>query len=101
MNAKHSNVGINMEILQKRQMELAKDRGEHVAVIKQKKEALEFERERIMEDLSKVKKGDLEAIRRNSASKLVASQIVGSPLIPIKFEDRRHVPSQAMQMSEK
>ncbi|CAG9315098.1 unnamed protein product [Blepharisma stoltei] len=101
LNARAANVGVNMEILQKRQMELAKERGEQVAQIKQKKDALEFERQRIMDDLNRIKKGEINTMRKNSAGKLAASQIVGSPLVPIKFAERRAIPQNALQMSEK
>jgi hypothetical protein len=64
---------------EKMQRDLARDRGEKVAEIKLKKQMLEQERLRIMEDLEKVKKGDLSRVRRNIAGQLAATAITSSP----------------------
>jgi hypothetical protein len=41
-----------------------------------KKDGLERDRLRIMEDLDKVKSGDIQSLRRNEASRWVANDII-------------------------
>lgn len=62
--------------MRQKEIELAKERGEQLAKLKHTKELLEMDRERIMNDLDAVKKGDLTSIRRNEASRWVANDII-------------------------
>lgn len=59
-----------------REIELAKQRGEELAKLKYTKEQLEVDRERIMNDLDAIKNGDINAIRKNEASRWVANDII-------------------------
>ena len=88
-----------MQNLHKRQMQLAKERGEFAASLVKKNDILEQERVRIMDDLRKIKKGDFNSIRKNAAGVMIASKIVSNPM-NFADEDRR-LPSQAQRMREK
>lgn len=98
LEAQGVDVSINMQNLHKRQLQLAKERGEFAASLSKKKEILENERLRIMDDLRKVKKGDYGSIRKNAAGVLVASKILGNPTMNL---EERNLPSQAKRMREK
>lgn len=63
-------------------MEFAKERGELVATLQQKRNHLEVERGRIMEDLKHVRKGNLGAVRKNVTGILAGSQILSRPELP-------------------
>lgn len=93
-------VGKNLEVIQKRQAELAKERGEQVAGLKVRKEMLEHERKRIMDDLEKVKKGDTTGIRKSTSVKLAASNIISPMNSPMQLESSK-VPEAARKMQEK
>ena len=62
--------------MRQKEIELAKQRGEELAKLKHKKELLEEDRKRIMDDLEKVKSGDPTALRRNEASRWAANDIL-------------------------
>ena len=98
LEAQGVDVSINMQNLHKRQLQLAKERGEFAASLVKKREVLESERVRIMDDLRKVKKGDYGSIRKNAAGVLVASKILANPSAT---SDDRRLPSQAQRMREK
>jgi hypothetical protein len=44
----------------RREIELAKERGEHIAALQLKRDMLEKDRVRILEDLERVKQGDIQ-----------------------------------------
>jgi hypothetical protein len=98
LKAQGVDVEINMQNLHKRQLQLAKERGEFAASLVKKKDILEAERVRIMDDLRKMKKGDFGSIRKNAAGVLVANRILGNP--SVNLDDRR-LPSQAQKLREK
>ena len=50
--------------MKKKEIELAKSRGEELAKLKFKKEMLEVDRKRIMDDLEKWKNGDVSVLRK-------------------------------------
>ena len=62
--------------MRRKEVEMAKERGEEIAVLHQKKENLERDRQRLMDDLEKVRQGDISALRRNEASRWVANDII-------------------------
>ena len=88
-----------MQNLHKRQMQLALERGEFAASLVKKKDILEQERLRIMDDLRKIKKGEYGSIRKNAAGVMVASKILGNQSYPLNEE--RNLPSQARKLREK
>lgn len=67
-----------------KEIELAKQRGEELAKLKHKKELLEEDRQRIMDNLDNVKNGDLNAIRKNEASRWVANDIISKSNLDFK-----------------
>lgn len=99
LEAQGVDVSINMQNLHKRQFQLAKEQGEYAAGLVKKKDILEQERTRIMDDLKKIKKGDYGSIRKNAAGVMIASKILSDP-IGFAYEDR-NVPSQAERLREK
>eukprot|EP00347_Sterkiella_histriomuscorum_P021982 403332092 len=64
------------QVMRRKEVEIAKQRGEDIAVLQQKKDNLERDRQRIMEDLDKVKQGDFTSLRKNEASRWVANDII-------------------------
>ena len=98
LEAQGVDVSINMQNLHKRQLQLAKERGEFAASLAKKKEILENERVRIMDDLRKMKKGDFGSIRKNAAGVMVANRILGNPAVNL---EERKLPSQAQKLREK
>ena len=69
--------------IKKKELEMAKERGDKIAQLKHKRETLEYERQRILGDLDKVKRGDLQSLggdRRGAPSSLrhAGSGIFGS-----------------------
>jgi hypothetical protein len=60
----------------RKEIELAKERGEMIAQLQMKRDMLDRDRQRIMEDLEKVKNGDIQALRKNEASRWVANDIL-------------------------
>ena len=62
--------------MRKREVEFAKERGEQIAQLQMKKDMLERDRHRIMEDLDKVRNGDITSLRKNEASRWVANDII-------------------------
>ena len=69
--------------IKKKELEMAKERGDKIAQLKHKRETLEYERQRILGDLDKVKRGDLQSLggdRRGAPSALrhAGSGIFGS-----------------------
>lgn len=66
----------NMENPRKREIEIARQRGEQIALLQSKRDVLERDRKKIMEDLDKVKQGDMQGLRRNEASRWVANDIL-------------------------
>ena len=68
--------------MRKKEVEFARERGEEIAQIQHKKDMLEKDRIRIMEDLDKIKSGDMVSLRKNEASRWVANDIIskGGPL---------------------
>jgi len=64
------------QVMRRKEVELAKHRGEEIALLKHKKDNLERDRARILEDLERVKAGDLSALRKNEASRWVANDII-------------------------
>ena len=64
------------QIMRKKEIEMAKERGEEIAQLQMKKENLERDRQKIMEDLEKVKSGDITGLRKNEASRWVANDII-------------------------
>ena len=65
--------------MRKKEIEIAKQRGEDLAQLKHRKELLEKERVRILDDLDRVKNGDITALRRNEASRWVGNDIIANP----------------------
>ena len=59
-----------------REMQLAKERGEMIANIQNRRDTLEKDRIRIMDDLQKVKSGDMQTLRKNEASRWAANDII-------------------------
>ena len=59
-----------------KEINIAAERGEELAQLKLWKENLERERMRIMDNLEKVKMGDISALRANEASRWVGTDIV-------------------------
>jgi hypothetical protein len=55
---------------------LARERGEIIAQLQFKRDALDKDRQRIMEDLEKVKNGDMQGLRKNEASRWAANDII-------------------------
>ena len=62
--------------MRQKEIDLAKSRGEQLAKLKHQKEMLELDHEKIMQDLDSVKRGDLQALRKNEASRWAANDIV-------------------------
>ena len=60
----------------RKEMQLAKERGEIIAQLQYKRDTLDKDRVRIMEDLDKVKSGDLQGLRKNEASRWAANDII-------------------------
>lgn len=60
----------------RKEIELAKERGEHIASLQLKRDLLERDRVRIMEDLERIKNGDMLSLRRNEASRWAANDIL-------------------------
>lgn len=59
---------------------MARERGEHIAGLQLKRDLLEKDRQRIMEDLERVKNGETLTLRKNEASRWAAQDIIqGSP----------------------
>ena len=65
-----------MNDIRQKELNMAKERGEHIVRIKAQRDRLEAERNRIMDDLDKVKSGNLQGIRRNDAARFVGDQQV-------------------------
>lgn len=93
-------VKINLELFQKRQMELAKERAMYINQMTEKRSGIELERQRIMDDLANLRKGDYGTIRKNSAGKLVGSSIVGTPVASSKF-DNKALPAPVQRLNDK
>jgi hypothetical protein len=55
---------------------LAKERGENIAALQMKRDMLEKDRIKILDDLEKVKIGDLASLRKNESSRWAASDIL-------------------------
>ncbi|CAG9322879.1 unnamed protein product [Blepharisma stoltei] len=91
-------VKINMELMQKKQMEMARARAIQLQQLSKKKQMIDLERDRIMDDLNQIKKGDYGTIRKNSAGKLVASTIIGTPLASA---DRKNIPNNLLKLNDK
>lgn len=60
----------------RKELELARDRGEYIAQIQLKRDTLEKDRQTIMEDLERVKNGDISGLRKNEASRWVANEVL-------------------------
>ena len=60
----------------RQELELARDRGEYIAQIQLKRDTLEKDRQTIMEDLERVKNGDISGLRKNEASRWVANEVL-------------------------
>ena len=73
-----------IQTVRKKEIELAKHRGEELARLKHKKEQLEIDRERIMGDLELAKNGDPSVLRKNEASRWVANDIISSGKMDFK-----------------
>ena len=65
-----------MENPRRKEIEFAKQRGEQISMLQNKRDLLERDRKRIMEDLDKVKQGDMSSLRKNEASRWVANDIL-------------------------
>ena len=68
-----------MENPRRKEIEFAKQRGEQISMLQNKRDLLERDRKRIMEDLDKVKQGDMSSLRKNEASRWVANDILLRP----------------------
>ena len=55
---------------------MAKERGETIAQLQIRRDNLERDRLQIMEDLEKVRNGDLQGMRRNEAARWIANDIM-------------------------
>ena len=60
----------------RREIQLAKERGENIAGLQHKRDMLEKDRLRIMEDLERIKNGEISSLRKNEASRWAASDIL-------------------------
>ena len=60
----------------RKELELARDRGEYIAQIQLKRDTLEKDRQTIMEDLERVKNGDISGLRKNEASRWDANEVL-------------------------
>ena len=80
-----------MNELRSKELQLARERGEQIVKIKAQRDRLEKERERIMDDLDKVKSGNMPAIRRNDAARIVGDQAIKHN--NVMFDDARLEPS--------
>ena len=65
-----------MENPRRKEIEFAKQRGEQISMLQNKRDLLERDRKRIMEDLDKVRQGDMSSLRKNEASRWVANDIL-------------------------
>ena len=65
-----------MDNPRRREIEFAKQRGEQISLLQNKRDLLERDRKRIMDDLDKVKQGDMSGLRKNEASRWVANDIL-------------------------
>jgi hypothetical protein len=72
----HINDITAMENPRRKEIEFAKQRGEQISMLQNKRDLLERDRKRIMEDLDKVKQGDMSSLRKNEASRWVANDIL-------------------------
>jgi len=61
--------------IRRKELDLAKERGEKIVQLKGQRERLEKERQRILEDLDKVRQGNLSGIRKNDAARMVGETI--------------------------
>ena len=64
-----------MNEIRRKELDLAKERGEKIVQLKGQRERLEKERQRILDDLDKVKQGNLSGIRKNDAARMVGETI--------------------------
>lgn len=64
-----------MTEIRRKELDLAKERGEKIVQIKGQRDRLEKERQRILEDLDKVKSGNISGIRKNDAARMVGESI--------------------------
>ena len=64
-----------MNEIRRKELDLAKERGEKIVQIKGQRDRLEKERQRILEDLDKVKSGNFSGIRKNDAARMVGESI--------------------------
>lgn len=89
---------VNHELAQKRLEELSNIRGTDIAALKEKKEILYVEKEKIDDEIRLVQKGDL--LRKNNSGISAGGTIMG-PLTPLKLEDKRNLPDEVIKQNEK
>ena len=89
---------VNHELAEKRLEELSNIRGKEISNIKETKELLELEKEKIDSELKNIKKGDLS--RKNNSGIMAGSAIMG-PIVPLNLDDRRNLPDEVLRQNQK
>ena len=88
---------VDFELAEKRLEELSNIRGKEVALIKEKKETLEIEKNRFENEIKGLQSGE---IRKNNSGILAGSSIL-TPLTPLNLEDRRNLPKELVLQNQK
>lgn len=78
-DARENQIKKNYKDLQNDHINLYRVQGEDVASIRNRKELLKIEREKIIDDMEKLKNGDLNAARKNKVGQMAAAYILNKP----------------------